>query len=374
SKPSVGPALTAQIKAVGAQSRWADAVSLLFETDWPPPSELSFVAAIGACARAKRWEAALALLEAARSSSSRKLGVAIHTAVLRSLSDKPELSRALIAEMKAAQVLPDLLAYSAAVTGLDWSAAFALLAEAQQQGVRLDTMALNSGLSATGTPWLQAMQTLRRMHLSRLQPDSYSRNSCLSACEKANGGGRWEQGLALLSAGRAEGTALDVIAFSAAVATCEKARGTGRWDLALDLLVRCRSLSLQPNLYTFGAAVSSCEKGVRWEWGLELLGLAQSEGLAPNAVVIDAAISACEKSRNWESAMFLLRCLQSRVGAARAAETTAVAFGAAIRALGGGNAGSDNIAWPGALELLQSLRELGLRPQASTLNAVLSAA
>ena len=101
-----------------------------------------------------------------------------------------------------------------------------------------------------------AKQTLRG-------PDSVAYRLAISACARAPGGHRWQDGISLLEemrevALKSNGTECsppDVVAYTAAIAGCSEA---GEYTHAMSLISEMRREGIKPNVVTFSAVINAC--------------------------------------------------------------------------------------------------------------------
>jgi pentatricopeptide repeat protein len=190
-------------------------------------------------------------------------------------------------------------------------------------------------------------------------PDGVAYRLAISACARAPGGQRWQDGIRLLremkdvaaarklaaeklsssSSSSKDSTiagtdcAPDVMAYTAAIAGCSEA---GEYIHAMSLISEMRREGIQPNVVTFSAVINACatasaklarrrdEEDASGSGGsLESVRLPMNRALRlleamkspnssvrPNIVTYNAAIRACAEGYNLEGAFDLLRQLK----------------------------------------------------------------
>lgn len=145
---------------------------------------------------------------------------------------------------------------SAKVRGGSWERARELLAEMRAADIVPTTTSYNLVLSACqrAGAWEGALEVLREMKRGEALepsssggsvaplPDIVSFNTAMGACGRA---GRWEDALALLDGIAANGLTPDAVSFNTAAAACARVE---EWSLALEVLDRGRLVGAFPSL------------------------------------------------------------------------------------------------------------------------------
>ena len=98
----------------------------------------------------------------------------------------------------------------------------------------------------------------------------------------------WSRALKLLSEMRDRGLEPNLYSYNSAIAACEQP------ERALELLSEMRSCGLKPDVIAYNSAISVCEKGLQPQRALELLSEMRDRGVEPDVITYNAAISACE--------------------------------------------------------------------------------
>lgn len=236
----------------------------------------------------------------------------------------------------------------------EWEELLRIAKAAIEYGVKLDGMALTSalhacqqlGLAEEALSYLELMKQLDdddtpitrgRQRLGAKQPlrgpDGVAYRLAISACARAPGGHRWQDGIRLLNEMReskSKDCAPDVVAYTAAIAGCSEA---GEYTHAMKLIQTMRQEGIQPNVVTFSAVINACatasanlarkrEEEDR-SIGMEEVRLPMTRALKlleamksptsitkPNIVTYNAAIRACAEGLNLAGAFNLLRQLK----------------------------------------------------------------
>ena len=235
----------------------------------------------------------------------------------------------------------------------EWEELLHISKAAIEYGVKLDGMALTSALHACqrlrlaeeALYYLELMKQLGdddfpitrgRQRMGARQPlhgpDAVAYRLAISACARAPGGHRWQDGISLLNEMRHskyKDCAPDVIAYTAAIAGCSEA---GEYTSAMQLIKTMRQEGIQPNVVTFSAVITACasasanlarkreeeDRSIAMEdvrlpmtRALKLLeAMKSSTTIKPNIVTYNAAIRACAEGLNLAGAFDLLRQLK----------------------------------------------------------------
>ena len=209
-------------------------------------------------------------------------------------------------ECKAA-MKPNVFVYGAALAarGLPWAEARALLAQMRAQRIPPNVIVYNSAIHAaarSGEP-ARALELLRAMEGDSLRPTVSSYNAVLDACAKASPA-HWELALQILPEMRSHGVRPDAISYNCAVAALAKA---GEAELALQLLGERRDVDgLKPNAVAYNLAITACAKSSGHESALALLAEARELKLQPDAAAFSATIAACANAAQVGKALEVL--------------------------------------------------------------------
>ncbi|OLP88823.1 Sodium/hydrogen exchanger 7 [Symbiodinium microadriaticum] len=114
---------------------------------------------------------------------------------------------------------------------------------------------------------------------------------------------RWEMAIALLVACPGLRVQPNEFTYNSVISACER---SGQWVAALAVFDAMPS-AIPRNVVTFGAVISACEKAARWQEALALTDLMESQGVARNAIIFCAAITACGQGEQWQPALSLLQ-------------------------------------------------------------------
>eukprot|EP00913_Durusdinium_trenchii_P002922 g2709.t1 len=261
-------------------------------------------------------------------------------------SDQWVLASQLFVQMKDADVLPDVVAYSAAISasasGAQWTEALTLCMELQamkKRGLSADVICYNALIQACGEgqQWRLALWAFAEIQLNRLQPTQISFNTAISACSRC---GEWQSALVLFDIlSQLEGQhqiGVDALACNAVLSALEK---HGLWKMGLDFLKKMQSQhKVQPDVITYNTLISSCGRRGNWQEALALLAALTHE-LQADEISFSAAISACGHGLHWLQSLQLLGQMEREdvagvaSGACAGRSVTGItAFGAAITA------------------------------------------
>ncbi|CAJ1374677.1 unnamed protein product [Effrenium voratum] len=255
---------------------------------------ITYASAIAACGDAGRWEACLELF--ARSEGS----PAVLNAAIAGCGQSSQWQRSM--QLLRGEVLPDIISYNSAITACgnaeQWQQAQALLWEIPNQ-VPKDVVTLNAVLSC-GLPWLLALQLFLELPKCRLEANSVSCNSAVTAL-----GSQWRQSLAMLQLGARRALAAeDVVGRSAALSACERRH---EWRQAMLLLQQMWTGKGSKSLVAGNAMLAAYEKVDRWSEALQALSNFPRLSLQPDEVSLNSCCSSAEKCSSWRFALQLLR-------------------------------------------------------------------
>ena len=233
-----------------------------------------------------------------------------------------------------------------------------------------DAATTGKGVSSTQQQFIRTTNGRHRKGAKQALrgPDGVAYRLAISACARAPGGQRWQDGVRLLremkdvaaarkltgekvsssspsnntTIARSDDCAPDVMAYTAAIAGCSEA---GEYIHAISLISEMRREGIQPNVVTFSAVINACATasaklarmrdeednsgsgGSRFMYesiaGLQSVRLPMNRALRlmeamksanssvrPNIVTYNAAIRACAEGFNLEGAFELLRQLK----------------------------------------------------------------
>lgn len=261
-----------------ARGEWQRALSFLEDLisgEGPKANIVSLGAALAACEQSGQWEAALSLMQWARSAHLAPHGVV----------------RVLLGCMRVAQ---------------RWQEALQI----QQELRAWDGMTFGCvlGVLEKSCSWQVALNSiLPDMQKRSVRPESHAYSALLGACTAwAKTGQEVEAaacGARLLQRAKDAGEANDVVV-EAMLCLLEQAE---LWQEALNLLGEERRRP--PNLIHYATVTSACAKGQRWEICLELLRQLDQDSATPDMVLRSTAISACERSFQWQDALSILAAM-----------------------------------------------------------------
>ncbi len=409
---------------------WTEALDWLakLEASGIEPLRSSYAAALNACERAEEWELVVELTERAGSLAdatmwSRNLAAltklmryeealatfrrlreeqtvpmdeVLYTLALKAcaLGRRPfGEARALLEEMRAAGLAPNVVTFSAAMEACNgdrdaegmpnWEMALELLREMEAQGVRPNTVTYSTlmDLLTEAGQWQRALHLFMTLEKDGGQAGTTNSVWLYTAAIRACAQGRQlETALALLrevTADPARHGAPNLCLYTAALDACEK---VGNGSLALQLLDEmAREHSIVVDDVACGVVISACRKAGLVGDCLRLLAFMLNHRLAPNLGVYNTVMGAlCSQPKYVDKAVEVLAFLAAsqRPGnantsgssrPARAPRPNAQSYSQVVDAL------ADALRWDEALRLLQEMRDAGHRPEVLTCAKVVAA-
>ncbi|CAJ1335485.1 unnamed protein product, partial [Effrenium voratum] len=312
-------ACTTIFSALGRETRWADACSLLrqLRLDAVGLDTIAHNAVIKACERGSQWPEALRLF----------------------------------GEVGA----PDLVTFNTTISALqrghEWQQALLLADQVQVLGLRGDKVTCAASLQACerGGRWDLALQLLAEFRQQGQELDQVCLNSAVSACGRCR---QWQWAISLLEQSRP-----DVVTYNAAMDAC---RGQ-QWQRCLTLLNEMFHSVLYPSIISYNIAISSCEQGP-WQLVLELLKDLKLQGLKPRADTLSAAMQVCSKAHQAEMALNLLSELPRSP-----ARQLLVAHNTALHACARGQL------WLRSLQLLDQMSTVAITPDVLSFTSAVTA-
>ena len=264
-------------------------------------NQVTYGAAIAACARGAHWTGALEF----------------------------------ISEMSAAFLEPNLVSSSAAVSACEkaghWQAALRFLSFMILEELTPDCICFTSCISSCerGGHWELALRLLLEMQARGLRLDAGSLNACISACAT---GGQWHRACDFLGQMPEMDLWPDTITYSAVIAAADKCE---KWSLCFQLLWQCHAASLRPDLMLYNCVLHSLGRAGRWRlafsllrempevnelsyravlvaspWALGLQLWSEMCGMChPSAIAFSSCILACASQDQWQAAGLLLEQL-----------------------------------------------------------------
>lgn len=192
----------AAISACGKQRKWQAALQLLcsLEHGRLQPSIVSYNAAMAACAGASLWERTLQLLPTLHSKRLRESAITFLTAI--SACGKGghwQGACHLLMEAKRCSAVTAGIC-NAVITAYDrsmqWQRAMQLIGEMCKEQM-VDVISFNAALSACKGPWQTAVLLLSTLESLEVQADQITYNSAITACVK---GDSWQMAVYLFGA------------------------------------------------------------------------------------------------------------------------------------------------------------------------------
>ena len=294
---------TALLHACGRASgegKWAFAVLDLMRAEAMQLTEVSFGAAMSACAPEGQRQEALVLFK-----DSQQMGPNLHccNAFLTSLEKggRAEQAMELLKSMERAGEgsdwpwpRPDVVSYSAVISACEksglWVEAWDLLWRMRAKHVQPNAISFSAVISAfeKGGQGQLALHVLRMMQACSERPNVISYGAAISACEKA---ASWTQAQALLDEMVVVRLEPNLVCFNAMLSSLMEA---GKAVMATRLLNSMRENSSQPDIISYSIAITSCSRMQQWLESVEILaGMAEQE-LDPTCIAYEATFAACE--------------------------------------------------------------------------------
>eukprot|EP00903_Cladosiphon_okamuranus_P022059 g20286.t1 len=251
-----------------------------------------FSAAVGAFAKAGRWEDALGVLGTMRERGVRPNEFTYNQAISACGNGGAwQWAVYLLKAMPTVGLLPDVVSYNAAIGAC---------ARAGQSEVAVVLLREMAGSEAEGR--------------GRLAPNELTYNTVLSALAPppppptTSGGGaasNWKLAVGLLEEMREKRVALGPESYALSVAACVAG---GQAGVAVGLLRRMRKDRITPGLGTYNAVMTACRKAGEWELAVGLLEeVKEADGVAADSVTYAEVVEACRKGGQSDLAADLSR-------------------------------------------------------------------
>jgi len=303
------------------------------------PDEISYNAAISACAAAGKSREALEVLEECVKDENVSPNIYIYTNAIR-----------------------------ACAKGGNTQTALDLLGEVRKKGLEVDSYCYTAVMDACtkGKQWKKTLELFDEMEEKGLEPSQVTYSVTISAL---GNGLQWERALQLLNLMREKGMKANLITYNAAITALAKA-SKNQSNSAKQLSSSSRDT--RPQVGAGAGAESpgdhSKEKTTTtqelWPKALALLRQMDEDGIDPDGFCYSSAINCCGAEGRWEEACRLIETMKK--GGPRS-RPNKVAYTAAISACGRAGQASK------ALELFQNMRDDGLAADRVAYNALFSA-
>ncbi|CAE7728342.1 unnamed protein product [Symbiodinium microadriaticum] len=220
-------------------------------------------------------------------------------------------ARELLSDARQTFVRCNIIVTNAAISCFEhcqaWQQSISMLASAQAEDLRPDTITYNTAIRIAQHktwPWSQACFLLCDLRELALKGDLISRNTALTVCR-----GAWQEALVIHAEIQHYGLEADVVTCAATISLCEGLR----WTLGLSL-VKCLVLKqIRGNTVVYNSAMTSTQRAEDPGHALGLFESLRPQTLRPSLVSCNAVLSAFEKSQSkWkESLAFLRNCLRT---------------------------------------------------------------
>jgi len=249
--------------------------------------------------------------------------------------------------------------------------AMSLLKIMRSRNVKPDTVTYNAVMSACAKSyktWKDALTLLDELNREPgVNPDIVTYTIAIRACSK---GGKTQRGLAMFQMMKDRNLKLDVYVYTGIIDLCAKA---GLWKQSLDLLDEMRSKGISPNGFTYSVAISACGKGGQWERSLELLYQMKERGIHVNTITYNAAIGALANasSKNMRQALKEERSKKYLDRVLENGDSTFMGNGLSTIQSYGQFQSDENQLWRKALNLIDQMKENGVKPDAITYSSAI---
>jgi pentatricopeptide repeat domain-containing protein 1 len=310
-------------QATADPDQYKTALSLLAEVEKKnlDMSVVGYNAALGACSKAGKWQAAIDLLA---NMEERGLVDAVSYGTVMAACENGDQWNLVLqyADVMISKGFP-----------LDGLAVTSALHACQQKGLADDALRYLEILKTSPKTSLRKTAGWQRMGArAPLEgPDSVAYRLAISACAR---GGDWKKGIELLGEMRQVTGKVDVTAYTSAITGCEYA---GEWRKAFKILEMMRKDGVDPNEVTMAAIIGACatacargwDVGVALKKALQLFRVMRKDPTVvdPNIAVYNAAIRACAEANKPDLAFKLLEDAEKQ-----GLEPTIVTFGTLMTA------------------------------------------
>eukprot|EP00933_Yihiella_yeosuensis_P060024 TRINITY_DN6197_c2_g1_i1.p1 TRINITY_DN6197_c2_g1~~TRINITY_DN6197_c2_g1_i1.p1 ORF type:complete len:658 (-),score=75.97 TRINITY_DN6197_c2_g1_i1:179-2152(-) len=280
-------------------------------------SQVSYGAAISACVGAAAWRRGLHVLFdghfqliAKRLRQESRLWTSSRKAESKAKSRKPE-GMGTTANKRSTTTTVNI-AISACGEASSWQSALQTVVSARDKSVLHDPDLLTCNTLAMsclrGHAWAWGLEVLDLARRWGLRPDPMTACAAFSTCETSQ---QWKVATAVMQAlrvGEEGGLEPDLVLYNAAIAAMGK---SPRWYGALQVLDKMRQHKIRHDLTTCTAAVRACTTGASWDLAFSLLDEMRCGMIQPNALTYDSAIASCVPGRHWEEGLYLFGRMQS---------------------------------------------------------------
>eukprot|EP00439_Symbiodinium_sp_Y106_P052186 s2641_g6.t6 len=381
----------AAISACAKSTCWEQAVALMatLEGTTQEPDVVIYSATIDACAHGRLWQLAVQMLVHMRRRDlpQTSANVVSYGAALRACQAEWMVALQLVADMMQTQLLPDVVAFNAALGACEsssaWRAGLSLLAGMARARVAKDDVSVALAVNACararfwqtalalcakpasaitcsafttacgyGRRWQLALSTLFDNAVASRSAVCW--NATISACDF------WPRSLLLLERLEEQRLRADALGYNSTLSTLEKG---GQWRLALEIFRTLGQRLLGPDAISFNSVISALEKGFQWQLATKMLTEMPLVNIRPSAITFNATISACEKGEKWALSVAILQNMVEQ----QAVQPDVVSHNAAIAACE--SAGE----WEMALAVCDLLPQRSLCPTLVTCNSCISA-
>jgi len=270
------------------------------------------------------------------------------------------LATALLHDMQAATVSPNVITYNSLINACEkschWEFALTWLSAVLHGDFRPTTVTFNTAISACskGKRWERALQVLGRMLAHTTAPNAITYSSVITGLQK---GPQASRAVSVLLACKESRIQLDTVAWNATISACEKAQD---WRCALWMFQHMYREGPAPDEVSLNATISALETRQQWQHALRLMAAAREQHLHPDTITYNAVMGTCEGCSQWEAVLALWNDL--RQSSTKSAPST-ISFNVALTACG------QALRWHAALELLSAMATQGCWPNAVTLGA-----
>lgn len=348
--------LVARSIAAGGAS-WHDALALLGDTATRAlrGDTVLLNGALGSCAAAKRWCSAIAVLRSVAMLSLRASAVTYSTATAAAgRCHLWEMAFQATQELRSNALEASLVAQSAATGACigRWRRAIHLALDLQSQGVRGNAVMFGAVLAACdeGEKWSRGLSFLIELDSRALLLNTMAMNSLISAVAV----GAWSRAFRFFEVAHGQ-LQLDIISWGSLI-------GSQSWQRAMQLVEGAKEASVRLSLEAINAALSAFQAASSWRGASAFFWHFNGLLLEPDSVSELSAISSMGNAGRWQGAAENLQRMRRRF-----TQLDVITFSASISSCARART------WRAALQLLRTVELHGVRPNEATVGAVISA-
>ncbi|CAM9507501.1 unnamed protein product [Chrysoparadoxa australica] len=226
-------------------------------------------------------------------------------------SNQAQRCLALLKEAEESGLALDSKAYNAAIRamGRNWRLAFTIPNMMKRRGVELDTYGYNALLHVCASDGAvrEANKVFESMKAAGIEPDFFAYAALLQAVRTS---GTWQEVADLFKQLRKDGMQPSVSIYNTLLGALKTG---GQWKKALGVLREMEAASIKPDLITYGILISACAKSNKGHGNaVDLFVRMQMKGLQPNIHTYGALIDSCAQRGDWLTAVEMLAEMKAK--------------------------------------------------------------